>query len=122
MHGVLATSVFLRQADVAGLTEDDIAAIETFLANNPLAGDLMVGTCGARKVRFAREGKGKSGGYRTIHDFAGGNVPIFLLGVINKSRTANLTQAERNDLAKVLPKIADAYRSGVVQLVSSRKR
>ncbi len=70
----------------------------------------MVGTGGARKLRHAGRGEGKSGGYRTIHYFGGDDVPIFLLALIDKGKRANLSQAERNDLARTLPKIADAYR------------
>jgi len=67
MQTVLLTPTFERQASAAGLGDDDIAAIVSALAADPLAGDLIPGTAGARKVRFARAGAGKSGGYRTIH-------------------------------------------------------
>lgn len=110
MQTVLSTSVFLRQAKRAGLTEDELKEIEWTLAGDPAAGDVMPGTGGARKVRFAGREKGKSGGYRTIHYFGGDDVPIFLLALISKGERANLTQDEKNDLAKVLPTIADAYR------------
>jgi hypothetical protein len=35
-----------------------------FLAESPQAGDLMKETGGCRKVRIAKDGVGKSGGYR----------------------------------------------------------
>ncbi|WP_298356946.1 type II toxin-antitoxin system RelE/ParE family toxin [Rhodoblastus sp.] len=112
MQTVLFTPTFERQAKAAGLGEDDLAAIASALAADPLAGDLIAGTGGARKARFARAGSGKSGGYRTIHYFAGDDVPIFLLVLIDKRARANLTKAERNELAAILPKIAAAYREG----------
>lgn len=112
MQTVLLTPTFERQAKAAGLGEDDIAAIASALAADPLAGDLIAGTGGARKVRFARDGSGKSGGYRTIHYFGGEDVPIFLLALVDKRERANLTKAERNELAAILPKIAAAYREG----------
>lgn len=37
-----------------------------YLAQNPQAGDVIRGTGGVRKVRWAREGRGKSGGVRVI--------------------------------------------------------
>ena len=112
MQTVLVTPTFERQAVKAGLTDDEVAEIVSALAAEPLAGDLIQGTGGARKVRFARQGSGKSGGYRTIHYFGGADVPIFLLALIDKRETANLTKAERNELAIILPKIAAAYREG----------
>ena len=38
-----------------------------FLARRPKAGRIIQGTGGLRKVRFARPGKGKSGGTRVIY-------------------------------------------------------
>ncbi len=63
MQTVLLTPTFERQAKAAELSEDDVAAIVSALAADPLAGDLVAGTGGARKVRLARSGSGKSGGY-----------------------------------------------------------
>jgi hypothetical protein len=111
MHGVLLTSVFERQAKAAGLDDEEVQEIAVAIAGNPLGGELMVGTGGARKMRHAGRGGGKSGGYRTIHYFGGDDVPIFLLALIDKGERANLSKAERNELAKVLPRIADAYRA-----------
>lgn len=86
--------------------------IVSAIAADPLAGDLMQGTGGARKVRHAGRGFGKSGGYRTIHYIGGDDVPIFMLALVNKGERADLSQAEKNALAATLPKIADAYRAG----------
>ena len=83
---------------------------------------MMVGTAEARgKVRFARRGAGKSGGYRTIHYFGGDDVPIFVLALIDKGERANLSKGERNELAEILPRIADAYRASAAAAASSRK-
>jgi len=38
-----------------------------FVARRPRAGRIIEGTGGLRKVRFARPGKGKSGGARVIY-------------------------------------------------------
>ena len=59
-------------------------AIVNTLADNPVAGDLMARTGGARKLRHAGRGGGKSGGYRTIHYFGGDDVPIFLLARVRE--------------------------------------
>lgn len=64
-------------------------------------------------MRFAGRGKGKSGGYRTLHYFAAADVPVFLLDVYGKGDKANLTKGERNALAKLTGLLADAYRAGV---------
>ena len=112
MHTVSWTSVFERQAKAAGLTFEDIFDISATIAMNPLAGDLIVGSGGARKLRHAGRNKGKSGGYRTIHYFAGENIPVFLLALIDKGQRANLSEAEVNELAKKLSVLAENYRRG----------
>lgn len=65
----------------------------TFLAANPEAGISLGG--GLRKVRIAREGGGKSGGYRTFYVFGGHAMPLFLLTVFAKNEKSNLTRAEQ---------------------------
>ncbi|WP_299212365.1 hypothetical protein [uncultured Tateyamaria sp.] len=37
-------------------------------------------------------------------------MPVFMLAIYGKNDKANLTKAERNELARILPKLADAYR------------
>lgn len=121
MHSILFTPTFDRHAREAGLTEDELGTIASTLAANPLAGDLIKGTGGARKVRFAGRGRGKSGGYRTVHFFGGDDVPIFLLALIDKGVRADLSQSERNELARILAEIANIYREGVKKKIEETR-
>lgn len=95
------------------LTEAERTALIDFLAENPTAGDLMQGTGGARKLRWAAKGKGKSGGARAITFYAGPNVPVFLMAIFGKGERANLSKAEHNELRDVLANLAAEYRKGV---------
>jgi hypothetical protein len=115
MHTVSETRAFQRQAADAGMTEAEIAALVTYLAGNPTAGDEMAGTGGCRKVRVAGRGKGKSGGYRTITFYTGPEIPLFLLAVFSKGDRANLNQEERNRLAGLTKAIIAEYRDKVVK-------
>jgi hypothetical protein len=91
-----------------------------------MAGDLIEGTGGARKLRVAGRGKGKSGGYRVVTFYAADDVPVFLLDLYGKGEKANLTQAEKNALRAILASLADEYRKGaarkIVTLGSRRER
>lgn len=107
---VLLTPTFQKQADRAGLTDDEILELATVIAADPLAGDIMVGTGGARKLRHTGRGHGKGGSYRTIHYFGGDDIPIFLLAIYGKGQKDNLSQKERNALAAILPRIAEQFR------------
>jgi hypothetical protein len=113
MHTVIETPIYLRDAKAAGLTESERLAIVDLLAIQPDAGDLIPGTGGARKVRVAGRGKGKSGGYRVITFYTGADLPVFLLNVFAKGDKINLTMAERNELRTILTEIARTYRQGV---------
>ena len=92
LHTVIELESFLKRAR-AIMSDEERMGIVSFLAANPEAGLSLGG--GLRKVRIARQGGGKSGGYRTIYVFGGAAMPLFLLTVFAKNEKDNLTAAER---------------------------
>jgi hypothetical protein len=92
LQTVVELPEFLRRAK-AIMSEADRTALVDFVAANPEAGISLGG--GLRKVRIAREGGGKSGGYRTVYVFGGTDMPIFLLTVFAKNEKDNLSQTEQ---------------------------
>ncbi|MPY72776.1 MAG: addiction module toxin RelE [Alphaproteobacteria bacterium] len=119
MHTVVETAEFQRQ--VRGvLSAAEYKALIEHLAANPTAGEVIQGTGGARKLRWAAGGKGKSGGARVITFYSGPPVPVFLLTVFGKGVKINLTAAERNDLRKVLGELVKEYQEGVRRHVQGR--
>lgn len=98
MQTVIETEAYLRAAKDAGMSAEEMTAAVDLVADNPEAGDVMQGTGGVRKARLAGRGKGKSGGYRIVYYFGGGDIPLFLLTVFGKGEKTNLTQGERNAL------------------------
>ncbi len=111
MQTVVSTPTFLSDVLQAGMSDDEVEGIVDAIAANPMAGDLIKGTGGARKLRHRRKGTGKSGGYRTIHYFAGNDIPVFLLAVYGKGDKGSLSHTERNEIAKILATLATEYRS-----------
>ncbi len=108
LHTVVETPEF-RGRVRALLAEEELGTLVNYVAANPDAGDVMVGTGGARKLRWAAKGKGKSGGIRVVTFFGGSAVPVFLLTVFGKGEKANLTKAERNELRSVLSRLVAEY-------------
>ncbi|GGB63732.1 hypothetical protein GCM10011316_39450 [Roseibium aquae] len=106
---VAETPEFQRRAR-AIMSDDERMALIDFIARNPTAGISLGG--GIRKVRFARVGSGKSGGYRVIHFYGGkDDMPIFLITVFAKNEKANLTKAETETVKSLGKLLADSYRS-----------
>ena len=108
MHSVIETPAYLAAAKDAGMGEAEQQAVVDLSAANPEAGDIMPGCGGARKLRVARPGGGKSGGYRVISYFAGEDVPVFLLTVFPKNMKSNLTRAEQNAFGKAVKLLTES--------------
>lgn len=116
MHTVCELHSFRRAAHEAGIADAEIDSLTDYLAQNPTAGDEIVGTGGCRKVRIAGRGKGKSGGYRTITFYSGFDMPVFLLTVFSKGEKSDLTKGEKNKLAAITRDIVAQYRTRVVKV------
>ena len=110
MHAVVETPAFLRRAKECGVSEEERAGIVTCLAADPQGGDLIPGTGGARKRRLARPGQGKRGSYRVITFYGGGDIPVFLLSMFAKNEKSDMSQAEKNELKKILKVLPETYR------------
>ncbi len=109
MHTIVETPIFIRSAKNVGASDEELDAIKLFLAQNPEAGEEIRGTGGARKLRFAARGKGKSGGYRVITFYSGETIPVFLLDIYAKGEKVDLTQHEKNLLKKLLMDLVETY-------------
>ena len=106
---VVETAEFQRRAR-AIMSEAERLELIDFVARNPTTGVSIGG--GVRKFRFARDGGGKSGGYRVIHFFnPDDGTPVFLITVFAKNEKANLTKTE-TEAVKTLGEVLSAtYRS-----------
>jgi len=98
---VAETSEYAKHARKL-LSEKERTELISYLAAHPEAGDVMEGTGSVRKVRWAREGKGKSGGVRVIYFYYNEGMSLYLLTLYGKSEKGNLSAGERNDLAKLV--------------------
>lgn len=109
MQTIVETSAYLSAAQDAGVSADERQAIVDHLAAHPAAGDVMQGCGGARKLRWRKRGTGKSGGYRIITFYGGGDIPVFLLTLFAKGEKVSLSKAEQNGLATLTKRLRDHY-------------
>jgi hypothetical protein len=100
MVTVAETSEYARRAGKL-LSENERTELICYLAAHPEAGVVMEGAGGVRKLRWAREGRGKSGGVRVIYFYYNDGIPLYLLTIYGKNEKDNLSAAERNELAKL---------------------
>lgn len=80
------------------LTDEEYAAFQVWLADNPATGDLIPHGGGLRKVRWVSRGKGKRGGVRIIYYWWTKDESIYLVTIYKKGEVDDLTR----DQLKVL--------------------
>jgi hypothetical protein len=71
-------------------SEDELDEFVNWIALNPLAGDVVPGSGGLRKVRWSVSGRGKRGGARVIYYNQLRNGTIWLLMAYTKAKFDNL--------------------------------
>ncbi|GEN04836.1 hypothetical protein AIN02nite_28610 [Acetobacter indonesiensis] len=106
MQTVVELPEFIKRAKALMSDNDRMALINT-LAAMPDAGVSLGG--GLRKIRFAREGSGKRGGYRTLYVFGGRHMPLFLLTVFAKNEKDNLSRSEQAALVNLSKTLIAKY-------------
>jgi len=96
---VAETRPFLTKV-VRLLSEAEKAELITYLSVHPGAGVLIKGTGGIRKLRWARSGRGKSGGVRVVYYFHSLGIPLYLLTLFGKNEKDNLSMEEKKYLSR----------------------
>jgi mRNA-degrading endonuclease RelE of RelBE toxin-antitoxin system len=94
------------------LNEDERMAMEFYIACAPEDHPVIPGAGGFRKVRWARRGKGKSGGFRVVYFFLAKPGRIYMVAIYAKSRVDTLSAADQNVLARLAAEIKKAGRGG----------
>ena len=87
------------------LDDDEYRELQNLLVEDPERGDLIKAGGGIRKLRFAAQGRGKSGGVRVIYYWIKEDHQIYMLVVYPKSKKDTLTDKETavlRDLVKEL--------------------
>jgi hypothetical protein len=84
------------------LDDEEYRCLQAYLLEHPESGDLIKGSGGIRKVRWAIQGKGKSGGVRIIYYWHCPRNHIYLLTLYGKSEQANIDKATLKQITKAL--------------------
>ena len=103
MLTLVESAVFLRRVEGL-LTPEEHRAFQAFIAQSPEAGAVIKGGGGLRKVRWGREGHGKSSGVRVIYYVATQRGLLHLLLIYAKSEQDDLTPEQLEVLRKMMEK------------------
>ena len=86
------------------LADEEYREFQSRLALNPELGDLIPGTGGFRKLRWAdpRRGKGRRGGLRFIYYYFKAEQKVWLMTLYDKDEASDLTPKEKKALRSAL--------------------
>lgn len=87
------------------LSDDEYRELQLSIIKNPEVGKIIRGSGGIRKVRWTREGIGKSGGIRTIYYWAKARDQVYMLTMYSKSEKENIDKATLAQISKELRNI-----------------
>ena len=94
---VAQTPVFEKHA-AAIWSDEELDQFVNWIAVNPLAGNVIPGSGGLRKVRWAASGRGKRGGARVIYYNVLKDGIVWLLMVYTKAKFDNLPASVLKEL------------------------
>lgn len=93
MRTVIATPTFEQQAEKVWTKAERLEFID-WIAANPLAGNVIPGAGGARKVRWGRTGSGKRGGVCVIYFNPSEQGTVVLTMLYTKSDRTNIAPGD----------------------------
>ncbi|QBR84722.1 hypothetical protein E3983_10325 [Legionella israelensis] len=96
----IETPIFTEDVQVL-LSDKEYADFQQYLAENPMAGDVIQQTGGLRKIRWSAKGKGKRGGVRIIYYYVMPDSQIRLLLIYQKGIQDNLTAEQKKILRHI---------------------
>jgi len=97
----IETPTFTKRV-VELMDDESYRELQSHLALHPEAGDLIRGTGGMRKIRWAGSGRGKRGGLRVIYYWWTAADRISMLLVYPKSEQDDLSPAQAKLLRNIL--------------------
>jgi hypothetical protein len=100
----IESSIFERILP-AYLDDDEYSELQQFLMQNPEAGEVIPGSGGVRKARWARPGMGKRGGLRIIYYVRYQPNEFWMLTLYAKAKRENVP-------AHILRQLLEAFRDG----------
>jgi mRNA-degrading endonuclease RelE of RelBE toxin-antitoxin system len=109
---LIQLSTFAAKWRKLRLTDDDLRKLEEELIADPECGDVIPGTGGLRKIRFAPIGwgRGKRGASRVVYAFIVAGDVVYLFTVYGKNEQSDLLPEEKRTFRQVLEQLQRRHR------------
>lgn len=110
---LIQLATFAAKWSKLGLTDEDLQSLEAMLIANPEAGDVIPGTGGLRKIRFAPPSwhTGKRGGSRVIYAFIVSGDAVYLFTLYEKNERSDLSADEKKVFRQLLERLQKAHKA-----------
>lgn len=95
---VVETDSYLSKARKI-MSEAEMEAVVSMISGSPMAGDVIQGTSGLRKMRIPLQGRGKRGGGRVVYWYYNEGYPAILLWAFAKNEADDLSPTQKKQLA-----------------------
>jgi len=113
LRAFISTPIFDKRWNELNLDDDDLSELENYIMANPFSGDMIEGTGGAIKLRWALPNKGKSGGIRIIYIDLIKVEKVYLLTCYPKSKQDNFTDNEKAAIKETVKRIIKSERENL---------
>ncbi len=97
----LETSIFTKRITEL-ISDSDYHLLQLELSVRPDSGDVIKGSGGIRKLRWAGSGRGKRGGIRVIYYFLTQDNQVFMLYAYPKNESDDLSEQQIKQLKAVV--------------------
>lgn len=97
----------LKRLKKLGAKAGDLDSMEAAIIANPQVGDVIKGTGGLRKARFAYGGAGRRGGGRTVYYALAKDGVVYLLTAYAKVDREDLTSSEKRLFSALIKELLD---------------
>lgn len=89
------------------LSEKEHELLIEYVSRHPTKGDVIPGTSGVRKLRFAAKNKGKRGGARIIYFYFIQQYEVYLLDVYVKNEQSDISPKDKKLFKEIIASITD---------------
>jgi len=106
------TKIFDKRWFEMGLSDDELRKLESYLLDNPNAGDTIQGAGGATKLRWGLPGTSKRDGMRVIYIDLIRAEHIHMVTCYPKSKKDTLTDGEKSTIKETIKRVIKDERQG----------